>query len=95
LKAPGFNPCAYKVKPGFKPLGFQMQLVPLHLGRPNIGFPRTHVFKGLKPERATSLPAWWSKEIHGEAGKDVAMPRHTTKPPAIKVGLCKSNPADP
>ena len=55
------------------------------LGRPNIGFPRTHVFKGLKPERAVSLPAWWSKEVHGEAGKDVPMPRHTTKPPAIKA----------
>jgi hypothetical protein len=33
LKAPGFNPCAYKVKNWFSEFAFQMsQLVPLHHG---------------------------------------------------------------
>ena len=34
---------------------------PLFLGRPNIGFPRDSAPKGVKPERAVPLPAWWSK----------------------------------
>ena len=53
------------------------------LGRKNVGFPKTHFYKGLKPERHTALPPWWSLEVHGDAGKCIEPAKHTTKQDTI------------